>query len=76
MASLTKAQQLRTVIISLDDLENVQDALDKLANNQALTAGESGLVEVAPISNATLVGAPAVVFDGEKWNVFLWLTTS
>lgn len=76
MTVMLKAQMLRTVIISLDDLADVQIALDKLANNQALTALESGLVAVDPIGNATLMETPVVLFDGFKFNVFIWLTTA
>lgn len=76
MTVMPKAQMLRTVIISLDDLADVQTALDKLANNQALTAVESGVVDVDPIGNATLLETPVVTFDGFKWNVFIWLTTA
>ena len=74
--ALPRAQQLRTVILSLDDLTDVQDALDKLANNKALTAGESGLVAVEAIGNATLLGSPQVVFDGFKFNVFIFITSA
>lgn len=72
----TKGAQLRTVIISLDDLEDVQDALALLGKNQPLTALESGLVAVDPIGTATLLGTPSVTFDGFKWNIFLWVTSA
>lgn len=74
--ALPKAGQLRTVILSLDDLADVQDALDKLAKNQPLTAPESGLVAVEAIGTATLLGTPAVAFDGFKWNIFIWVTSA
>jgi len=71
-----KAGQLRTVIIALNDLANVQIALDLLAQNQPLTAGESGLVAVDPIGAATLLGSPSVVFDGFKYTIFIWVTSA
>jgi hypothetical protein len=74
--ALPKAQQMRTVIISLDDLEDVHDALELLQSGQGLTAGESGLVAEEAIGNLTLLAPPNVVFDGFKWNVFIFVTSS
>lgn len=70
-----KAQKLRTVIISLDDLADVRTALNLLMNGQPLTAVQSGLAAEEAIANLTLIGTPRILFDGFKWNVFLFTTT-
>lgn len=70
-----KAQSLRTVIISQADLADVQVALAKLSNGDGLTALESGLVAEDPISNLSLVDVPEILFDGFKWNVFLFVSS-
>lgn len=75
MADL-KAQQLRTIWIALDDKLNVLTALQKLQNNQGLSAGESGTIAYEAIANATLLGEPVVMFDGFLWNVVVFVTSA
>lgn len=75
-----KAQQVSTIIISLNDLTLVQAALDKLRKGQSLTAGDSGTIAYGPdpdgsgpFGNAVEMACPpAVLFDGFNWNVFLF----
>ena len=70
-----KARQLRTIIISKPDPVDVQAALDKLRGGKALTAGESGVTDYAPLQNVDLAGAapPPPIFDGVNYTVFLFV---
>lgn len=72
-----RAQQLRTVIISHADPVLVQTALDKLRAGQGLSAAESGVSDVEPIRNLTLMGTPPqLLFDGEKYTQVLYVSAS
>lgn len=71
-----KAQKLRTVILSLDNLVDVHTALDLLSNGGSLTAVQTGVADEDPISDLSLVGEPRVLFDGFNWNIFLFVTTA
>lgn len=75
-----KAQQLRTIIISLNDLTQVQAALDLLRVGKGLTSVQSGTIAYpanpdgsGPIgNNVELAVPPSVFFDGFNWCVFLF----
>ena len=75
MNTTLKAQKLRTVIIKQANLADVATALNLLMNGSGLTAPQSGLNVEQPIKDLTLLGDPAVLFDGFYWNVFLFVTT-
>lgn len=69
------ATKLRTIIISLDDLVDVQAALDLLRAGKGLSAPESGVVAYDKVTGQTLLGEPVVKFDGFKYTVFLFVTS-
>lgn len=70
-----KAQQLRTIIISHDDLVLVHAALTKLRNGQGLTAIESGVEDEDSIRDVDLVGdPPPMIFDGTFYTQILYVT--
>lgn len=70
-----KAQQCRTVIVQQANINDIQTALDLLRYGQGLTAGESGLAAVDPIANLELVGQPLIVWDGQYYNAFIFVTS-
>lgn len=70
-----KAQQCRTVIIQQADINDIQTALDLLRDGQGLTAGESGLGAVEAIANLELIGTPLIVWDGQYYNAFIFVTS-
>ncbi len=70
-----KAQQVRTVIIALDDLVDVHARLADLVNGKALTALETGVADETPILDLEWVGLQ-VLFDGFKYTLFLNVTTA
>jgi hypothetical protein len=70
-----KARQLRTLIIAKPDPVDVQAALDKLRGGQALTAGESGVVDYPAIANSELVQVCDPVFDGVNLIIVLYVTS-
>lgn len=75
-----KAQQLRTITLSLADPVAVQAALDLLRTGKGLTAGESGTIAYplnpdgsGPLANGVELGPnPQVFFDGFFFTVFLF----
>jgi hypothetical protein len=72
-----RAQQLRTIIISHADPALVQAALDKLRAGQGLTAAESGVGDVEPIRNLTMMGTPPqLLFDGQRYTQVLYVSAS
>jgi hypothetical protein len=72
----TKAQGVRTIVISLTSLAAVTTALNLLANGQALTSAQSGVNAEDPITQLSLIGEPKVIFDGFYWTVMLFVTTA
>lgn len=71
----TKGQNLRVVLLRLDDIEDLQDALDKLTTGQGLTAGESGVAAVESVASLTLLGMPEWYFDGFCFCMALYYTS-
>ncbi len=78
-----RAQTLRTIIISLNDLVQVQAALDLLRAGQPLTAVQSGTVAYANVdgsgpfaNNVEMPEIPKVYFDGFFYNIFLFIVSA
>lgn len=71
------AVNVRTVIVANDDLALLHAALAQLAAGLPLTALESGVVAEESIKDLELIEPlPAIIFDGERYAQFLYISKS
>lgn len=70
-----QANQVRTIIISLPDLADIQAALDKLRSGKALTIGDSGVAAYGAIGTVEVALPWQMTFDGFNYTVFVFVTS-
>ena len=71
-----QANQVRTIIISLPDLELVQAALDRLRKGKGLSAVQSGVQDYEAIGTVEVAMPWQMTFDGFNYTVFVFIASA